>query len=225
MPYWMLRSLLYDGAWLAVLANDVALLVLKVIDALYRTDDGSRATGSGLLECLQLLLGNLPALHLHAKVQGQLHEALVGDARQDAGTLGRDVRILLYAEEIGGTALVDVLLLLCVEVELATVAQVVSHLVGTKAGSVIATHLVDTRAKGRAAVVLADDDIRIGGKASLEVRPHRSYEDDEQVFLGGMYAHLCAGAYQQGTDVQGGSALVGRDVLLVEPHYLLHHLD
>ena len=38
-----------------------------------------------------------------------------------------------------------------------------------------------------------------------------------------MYAHLRARAYEQGTDVKGCAAFVGRDKTFVEFHNLFHH--
>ena len=68
-----------DGTWLSVLADDVTLLILQVVDTLNGRDDGCCATSTCLLEGLQFLFRYLPALHFHTQVDGQLHQTLVGD--------------------------------------------------------------------------------------------------------------------------------------------------
>ena len=79
----LLVELAADGTRLAILRDDEALLGVEVIDALNRTDDGSRATSTCLLEGRKLFLWNLTAFHLHAQVQCKLHQAFVRDAWQD----------------------------------------------------------------------------------------------------------------------------------------------
>ena len=216
------EELLRDGAWLV--AEAVAHARVEVVDVADGTDDGSGATGTSLLEGGQLLLGDGAALHLHAQVLGHLHQALVGDAGQDRGRLRRDVGVVLDAEEVGGATLVHVFLLLGIQVELAGVALLMGQVVGEEAGGVVASHLILTRAKRSRAVVVADDDIGVGGEASLEIGSHGRDEDEEAVFLGGMHAHLCAGADEQRADIERGPALVGGNPLLVQAHHLLHHL-
>ena len=98
------------------------------------------------------------------------------------------------------------------------------HLVGTQGSGIVATHLVDTGAQGCRAVKLAYDNIGIGGETALEVGTYGGYEDEEQVFLGGMHTHLSTGTYHEGTDVEACTALVGRDETLVEAHHTVHHL-
>ncbi len=106
-----------DRSGLAVLADNIALLVLEVVNLRDRTDNGSCTAGSSLLECSQFLLRYLTALNLHAHVFSQLHEALVGDTRQNAGRLRSNVSVVLDTEEVGSTALVHIFLLLCIEIE------------------------------------------------------------------------------------------------------------
>ena len=48
-------------------------------------------------------------------------------------------------------------------------------------------------------------------------------EDEEHILLGGVYAHLCAGADEQRTEVERGAALIGRDEALVELDGAAHH--
>ena len=115
----LLVEFLAYGAGLSVVAEDVALAGGGVVNLADGADDGGSAAGSGLFEGAELLLGNLAAFHLHAKVEGQLLQALVGDGGQDGGGLGGDVGVVLDSEEIGCAALVDVFLLLGVEIELA----------------------------------------------------------------------------------------------------------
>ena len=218
-------ELLAYWAWFAVLADDVAFAGLGVVDLEDRADDCSRAAGSCLLEGAELVFGNLAALHLESEVEGQLLEALVGDGGQDGGRLGSDVGVVFNAEEVGGTALVDVFLLLGVEVELAGVTRLVGLVVGAQAGGVVASYLIYTCAEGCGAVVLARDAVVGAGKASLEVGAYRGDEDEEEVLRGGVYSHLGAGAYHERAQVEGGAALVGRNEALVELDDLLGHLD
>ena len=213
-----------DGTWLSVLADDVTLLVFQVVDTLNGRDDGCCATSTCLLEGLQFLFRYLPALHFHSQVDGQLHQALVGDGWQDRGTLGCDVSVILDSEEIGCSTLVDVFLLFGVQIELTAVAQVMCHLVCFQTGGIVATHLVNTCAKRCTSVIFANDDIGVCGESSFEVWAYGCHEYHEQIFCGGMNTHLSAGAYQQGTDIQGGSALVGWYEALVETYHFFHHL-
>ena len=99
-----------------------------------------------------------------------------------------------------------------------------SEVVGKERSGIVATHLVLARAERSRAVVVAHDDVRIRSKASLEIRTYGSHEDKEAILLGRMNAHLGAGADEQRTDVERGTALVGGNPLLVEAHHLLHHL-
>ena len=56
-----------------------------------------------------------------------------------------------------------------------------------------------------------------------EVRTYGGDEDDEQIFVGGANAHLCAGTDEQRTDVKCCTTLVGRDETLIEFHHAAHH--
>ena len=136
------------GAGLAVAAEDVALAGGGVVNLADGADDGCRAACSGFLEGAELLLGNLAAFYLHAEVKGQLLQALVGDGGEDGGGLGGYVGIVLDAEEVGCAALVNVLVLLGVEVELAGVACLVGNVVGLEAGCIVAAYLIYTCAEG-----------------------------------------------------------------------------
>ena len=95
--------------------------------------------------------------------------------------------------------------------------------IGAEAGGIVAAHLVHARAERCRAVVIADDYIRVCGKPAFEIRADGSHEDEEQVFRGGMDAHLCRHADEQRTDIQCGSALVGGYVFLIETYNLAHH--
>ena len=151
-----------DGTRLTILADDVALLVLQVVDTLDGGDDSCGAACAGLFKGGQLFLGYLATLHLEAKIHSQLHQALVGDAGQDRGALGSHIGVVLDAEEVGGTTLVDILLLLGVEIELRGVAVLVGYVVGLERSGIVATHLIDTGAEGSGTVVVAHDDVGVG---------------------------------------------------------------
>ena len=68
-----------DGSRLAVFAEYEMVTGVKVIDIGNRTDDGSSAACSGLLECCEFFLRYRATLYGHTEVLGKLHEALVGD--------------------------------------------------------------------------------------------------------------------------------------------------
>ena len=157
-----------DGARLAVLGDDVALLALQVVDAADGADDGCRAAGAGFLEGLQFLFRNLSTLYLQTQVERQLLQTAVGDGGQDGRRFGRDVLAVLDAEEVGCATFVDVLLLLGIEVKLARVACLVGNVVGAERSGVVAAHLIAARAQGCGAVVLADDDVVVCGEAALK---------------------------------------------------------
>ena len=209
---------------LAILRDDEALLGVEVVDALDRADDGCCAASSGLFEGGKLFFRNLTTLYLQTHVHSKLHQALVRDAGQDAAALRCDIGIVLDTEEIGCAALIHVLLLFRIEIELAAIAEVVRHLVGSEAGCIVAAHFVDAGSKRCRAVVLANDDVGVRGKAALEIRANWCDEDEEEVFAGRMNANLCARADQQRTDIECCSALVRWDESFVEAHHLIDHL-
>ena len=65
------------------IAKVIALACIEVVDIADRTDYRSSSAGTSLLECIELVLRNLSALHLHTEVFSQLHQALVGDRWED----------------------------------------------------------------------------------------------------------------------------------------------
>ena len=209
-----------------LLAKDVALAGLGVVKTLDGADDGGGTASAGLLEGAELLDVDRTTLDLHAHILGELHEALVGDGGQDAGALRGDVGTVLDAEEVGSAGLVDILLLLGVEIELAGVlAAVASFDVSLEGSSIVTTDFVDAGAQRSGAVVLAGDDIGVGLEAALEVRSNGGNEDHEQVLVGGLDTHGDAGADEQRTEVQAGASAVRRDEALVELDDALAHLD
>ena len=209
-----------------LLAEDVALAGLGVVKTLDGADDGGGAAGAGLLEGAEFLDVDGTTLDLHAHVLCKLHEALVGDGGQDAGTLRGDVGTVLDAEEVGSTGLVDILFLLGVEVELAGVLAAMASLgVGLEGSSVVAADLVDTGTQRSTTVVLAGDDVWVGLEAALEIRSHGGDEDEEEILVGGLHTHGDAGADEQRTQVEAGAGTVRRDELLVHLDDLLAHLD
>ena len=209
-----------------LLAEDVALAGLGVVEALDGADDGGSAAGAGLLEGAELFDVDGTTLDLHAHILSQLHEALVGDRGQDAGALRGDVGTVLDAEEVGSAGLVDIFLLLGVEVELAGILATMAGLgVGLEAGGVVTTDLVDTGAEGGGAVILAGDDVGVGLEAALEVGSHGGDEDEEEILVGGFHTHGDAGADEQRTQVEAGAGAVRRDEALVHLDDALAHLD
>jgi hypothetical protein len=114
------------------------------------------------LESQQLFFGNRTALHLHAHILCQLHQALVRDGGQDGSGLRSDIRIVLDAEEVGSTTFVHVFLFLGIQIELTGITQIVRFLVGTQAGCIVTTYFINTGTQWGSTVEFADNDIRIG---------------------------------------------------------------
>ncbi len=145
-----------------LLAEDVALAGLGVIEALDGADDGGGTAGASLLEGAELFDVDGTTLDFHAHVLSKLHEALVGDGRQDGGALRGDVGTVLDAEEVGSAGLVDIFLLLGIQIELASVLSTVASFdVGLQGSGIVTTDFVDTGAQRSGAVVLAGDDIGV----------------------------------------------------------------
>ena len=156
------------------IAKVIALASIEVVDIADRTDNGSSSAGTSLLECIELVLRNLTALHLHTEVFSQLHQALVGDRWEDRCTLRCHIGIVLDTKEVGSTTPVHVLLLLGIEIEFACIALLVSNIVGSERSSIVATHLIYTCSERSRAVEITNDDIRVGRETTLEVRTYRS---------------------------------------------------
>ena len=124
------------------IAKLVRLAVFGVVDARDRANDGSGTTCASLFEGSQFLFSDGTTLDLHADAFSQLHQALVSDGRQDGRALRRDVGIVLDTKEVGSASLVNILLFLGVEIELAGVLAAVAGLnVRTQRSGVVATHL------------------------------------------------------------------------------------
>ena len=99
-----------------------------------------------------------------------------------------------------------------------------SNRVGLERSSIVAANLIDTCSERSRAVEIANDDVGVCRETALEVRTDRCDEDEEHILCSRVYAHLSACADKERTDVESGSALVGRNVLLVQTHHLLYHL-
>ena len=65
-----------------------------------------------------------------------------------------------------------------------------SQVIGKKRGSVVATYFVLARAERSRAVVITYDDVGVGSESALEIRPHGSDENQEEVFFCGVHTHL-----------------------------------
>ena len=142
-------------AGLAV-AKLVRLAVFGVIDARDGADDGSGATSASLFEGSEFLFGDGTTFDLHAQGLCQLHQALVGDGRQDGRALRRDIGVVLNAEEVGSASLIDVFLLFGIEIELAGVLATMASLdVRTQGSGIVATDFIGTGTQRSSAVVLA----------------------------------------------------------------------
>ena len=98
-----------------------------------------------------------------------------------------------------------------------------SQLVGTQRSGVVATDLIYACTKRSGAVVLTYDDVWICGKSSLEIRTYRGHEYHEQVFRSRMHTYLRRHSNQQRTYIKSGTALISRDIILVEADNLGHH--
>ena len=213
-----------DGAGL--FAEDVAVAGLGVVKTLDGADDGGGTAGAGLLEGAEFLDVDGTTLDLYAHILGELHEALVGDGGEDGGALGGHIDTVLDAEEVGSASLVNILLLLGVQIELAGVLATMASLgVGLEGSGVVATDLVDAGAEGGGTVVLAGDDVGVSLETALEVRSNGGNEDEEEVLVGGFDTHGDAGTDQERTEVEGSASTVRRNVGLIQLDDLLAHLD
>ena len=76
-------KLLRPRTGLAVLREDIAVVVVEVVDVRNGADDGSCSASTGFLKCRELLFGNGAALYLHTQVFSHLQKAAVGDTGKD----------------------------------------------------------------------------------------------------------------------------------------------
>src|SRR5690554_820591 len=195
-----------------VFTDEVLLAGIQVVDATNGTDYSGSATGTHFLKSFQLLQGHLTSLGLHAHVLGQLKQTLIGDGGQNRFRFGRDVGVVLNAEEVGRSAFVDEFFLPAVEVQYGRVAFFFGNFAGTETGRVVTAHLVGTCAVGRCPVVLPGNH-QVGAlKAFLKVGANWGYKDHKQVLIGRRNAHLGARTNQEGTNVEGCATLVGRQI-------------
>mmetsp|Transcript_11029 Transcript_11029/g.30956 ORF Transcript_11029/g.30956 Transcript_11029/m.30956 type:complete len:275 (-) Transcript_11029:229-1053(-) len=168
-----------------------------------------------LIEPLHLFHGNIPPLHLVPLVGGNLHQALVGNAGEDAGTFRRHVLlgIVVDPHKVAGGELLHVGLRLGVEVQADGIALLLAQHVGEEVGGVVAGDLDVADATGGGTVkVLDDEGVAGGGEAALVVVPDGDDEDDEGVFVGGLEADARTGTEEERTEVQGAAGSVGGNV-------------
>ncbi len=137
---------------------------------------------------------------------------------------GRDVTAVADREEVRGAALVDMLFLFRVEVQHARIAFLVSDLGRSQARPVIASGLDVSGAERRGAVVVPVDDDPNRVESLFIVRAYGRYENDQQIFGGGLHADLRAGPEQYGPDVERCSGPVGRHEAFVGADDLPHHV-
>ena len=160
--------------WLAVLGNDVRFIVFKVVYAFDWANYGCSTASSGFLECFKLFFRNRTAFNFQSHVFSQLHKASVSYGRKDGRRKRSYVCIVLDTEEIGSTALVDILLFLCIEIELAGITCIVSHLVCTETCRIVTSDLESTGTKRCRTVKLTDYNVRIGSETAFEIWTYRS---------------------------------------------------
>ena len=206
-------------------AEVVALAGSRIIDTLNGADDSGSTASTALLEFGKLLDGNRTALNLHTHILSELDEALVGDRRQDGSALGGDVGVILDAEEVGCTSLIDIFLLFSIQIELASILTTMASCgMSLQAGSIVATDFIDTSAQRSAAVIVAGDNIRIGLESALEIRSDGSDEDEEQILVSGFDTHGDARTNQKRTEVEAGTSTVRRNETLIHLDNLDAHL-
>ena len=73
--------------------------------------------------------------------------------------------------------------------------------------------------------MVARDDVGIGLETTLEIGAHGGCENHEQIVLSSMHTHLSGDAHKQRTQIQRGTALIRRNVVLIQQNHLLHHLN
>ena len=196
--------------------------VFRIIYALNRANHRSRTTCTGFLERSKFFFSHRTTFHLHAHIFGQLHQALIGNGWQNGSRQRSNISIIFYSEEVGSAALVDVLLLLCIQIKLCGIPCRMCFVAGTQTGCIVTTDFINTSSKRSSTVILTCNDIRSSCKTAFKVRTYRSNKYQEHIFIGRTHPHLCPGSNQQRTDIKGSTALVRRYKAFVHFHRCQH---
>ena len=86
-----------------------------------------------------------------------------------------------------------------------------SHLICPQAGCIVSTYFISTCTQRSSTVKLTDNHIRIGCKATFEVRAYRSNKNNKHIFASRMNTYLSSCSDQQRTDIQGCSTFIRRN--------------
>ena len=198
----------------------VGLVLVEVVDAIDRRDDGSGAAHGSLVEEGEFLNRHRTDLDLQTQVASHLLDGHVGDGRQDGLRVGSDVGVAIDAEEVGRTALVDELLAASVEIDDGAVALLVGQFARNEAGCIVATHLDTACAERCCTVEAAHNAAGSCLETILEVRTYRHHKDNELIFVGWRNTNLRTCTEEHWTNVHGATRLVRRNEMAIELHDL-----
>ena len=168
-----------DRTRLPVLGEGVAFAVFFVVDVSDGADDGSGSACSSFVESGEFFNGNLAYFHLHAHVECQLLQTLIGDGWQDGIAFGCNIFISLYGDEVGRSALFDVFFLARVKIEFATVSFARSLYVCAQRSSIVASNFVLSGSLRCGTVIFACDDVICCRESAFEVWSYGSDENDD----------------------------------------------
>ena len=159
--------------------------------------------------------------NLESHVTGDLAKAHVRNRRQHRLRFRRDVLALLDAEEVGGTALLDVFVLSRIEVHHVRIAERVRLFTRHEAGRIVSADLHITRSTWSSAVLFTVDSDQNRLDSRLEVGTYGRAIDDQQRILGGFHTQSDGRTEHHRTQVERSTRTVGRNETLVA----LDHLD
>ena len=169
--------------WLAIARNHIFCTCFDVVNLAYWCHYSGRSAGCGFVECGEFFDGYWALFDSPAKVATNLHQAVVCDRWQNAFRFWRDVGVAFDAEEIRSAALVDVALFFRIEIDGGVVAKRVCYGVGLQTSSVVAAHLVATRAERCCAVVLTQNAGVHCAETVIKIGADGRYIHDEFIFL------------------------------------------
>ena len=136
----------------------------------------------------------------------------------------RNIAIILYTEEIGRAAFVNVFFLLGIQENRGRVAFVMGYHPGAHARCVVSSHLDMARSVGRRTVVFPFQHHLCCSETFFKIRSYGSNKHNKHILFGGSDTHLRAYANQQRTDIQAGSRLIGRYIFLIGLNRFYHSL-
>ncbi len=156
---------------------------------------------------------------------GNIHQRPTGDGRQDRRTLGGYHLVVLgYKNKVCSTGLLNEGLCCCIEVEVFCKTVLVGFVPCIEAHGVVQSTL-DMSGTARCRSVEFTDLKLQRLDSTLEIRTYGSTEHPEGVLGGGSNTDDRAAAEQKRSDIEGGTAAVGRHIGKVGFHQLVQGID